>query len=289
MASPLRFLVVEGNTRPVREGYREFQGQTPAEAYAATIAEIEPGSVQDIALPADEGANLPDPAGLDSYDGVFLTGSALNIYDATPEITRQVELMRAIFACKTPVFGSCWGIQVGAVAAGGVVHKNPKGREIGFARRITRTAAGAGHPLLEGRPAMWDAPCTHLDEVAVPPGAMTILASNAVSEVQAAEIRVNGNVFWGVQYHPEFSLATIAYIMRRRADVLVAEGFAETDAVVHVYVDDLEALDARPDRRDLAWRHALDEEVLDPAKRTTELRNFVKYCVKPTRSARGRG
>ena len=114
----LRFLIVEGNTRPARERHAEAYGLTPASSYAAVLQEIEPGILCDIALPADAGANLPDPAGLESYDGVVLTGSALNIYDATPEIMRQVELMRAVFASRTPAFGSCWGIQVGAVAAG---------------------------------------------------------------------------------------------------------------------------------------------------------------------------
>ena len=79
----LRILVVEGNTRPARERHAEASGLTPAASYAAVLQEIEPGILCDIALPADEGANLPDAAGLESYDGVVLTGSALNIYDAT--------------------------------------------------------------------------------------------------------------------------------------------------------------------------------------------------------------
>ena len=33
--------------------------------------------------------------------------------------------------------GSCWGIQMAAVVAGGVIAKNPKGREWGIAKAIT--------------------------------------------------------------------------------------------------------------------------------------------------------
>src|SRR5918993_127862 len=102
---------------------------TPTQSYAATLQEIEKGVLCDIAHPADEGANLPDAGGLQSYDGVVLTGSALNIYDLAPAVTRQIELMRAVYASGTPAFGSCWGVQVGAVAAGGEVRKNPLGRE----------------------------------------------------------------------------------------------------------------------------------------------------------------
>ena len=59
----LRFLVVEGNTRPARERHAEAYGLTPAASYAAVLQEIEPGILCDIALPADEGANLPGRGG----------------------------------------------------------------------------------------------------------------------------------------------------------------------------------------------------------------------------------
>ena len=52
--SALRFLVVEGNTRPAREGHAAAYGLTPSASYAAVLREIEPAIVCDIALPADE-------------------------------------------------------------------------------------------------------------------------------------------------------------------------------------------------------------------------------------------
>ena len=97
----------------------------------------------DIALPADEGSNLPDPSGLESYDGVVITGSALNLWKAEPESMRQVELARAVYKSGTPFFGSCWGLQVATVAAGGSVRENPKGREVLIARDVTLTAGRA--------------------------------------------------------------------------------------------------------------------------------------------------
>jgi GMP synthase (glutamine-hydrolysing) len=284
----LRFLVVEGNTRPARERHAEAYGLTPAQSYAAVLQEIESGILCDIALPADEGANLPDAAGLESYDGIVLTGSALNIYDATPAVTRQVELMRAVYASGTPAFGSCWGLQVGAVAAGGDVHRNARGREVGFARNIAPTDAGRAHPMLAGRPAAYDAPAIHLDVVAAPPDGCTVLAHNRMAGIQAAEIRAGGTL-WGVQYHPEFSLAEIGAILDRRRQLLVDEGFCATLDEAGAYAADLKALHADPSRRDLAWRRGLDDEVLDPARRTAEIRNFVERRVKPEKSRRGRG
>ena len=82
----------------------------------------------------------------------MLTGSHLSIYDRTPDILRQIDLMRAVYASRTPVFGSCWGLQIAAVAAEGDVQRNPLGREVGIARRILPTEAGRSHPMLAGSP-----------------------------------------------------------------------------------------------------------------------------------------
>jgi GMP synthase (glutamine-hydrolysing) len=284
----LRFLVVEGNTRGARETHKAAYGHMPSESYAQTIQDIERDAICDIAFPADEGANLPDRAGLESYDGIVLTGSHLSIYDRTPEILRQIDLMRSIYASRTPSFGSCWGLQVAAVAADGDVQKNPLGREVGFARRLRRTDEGRGHPLLEGRPEVYDAPAIHLDMVTTLPDDATVLATNPVSKVQAAEIRNSGGVFWGVQYHPEFSLAELAVILRKRTDLMIREGFCRTPEEVHAYVADLTTLHEQPSRFDLAWRHGVDAEVLDANRRTREIRNFIEQRVKVQKSARGR-
>jgi len=284
----LRFLIVEGNTRGARQAHKEAYGLMPSESYAAVLQEIERDAVCDLAFPADEGANLPDAAGLESYDGVVLTGSHLNIYDRTPDILRQIDLMRAIYASHTPSFGSCWGLQVAAVAADGDVRPNPKGREVGFARRLTPTEQGRSHPLLAGRPAAFDAPAIHLDTVTALPGDCIVLATNPVSAVQAAEIRMSGGVFWGVQYHPEFSLGELAVILGRRTEILVQEGFCRTPEEAAAYVADLAALHEEPDSFALSWKHGIDAEVLDPERRTREIRNFIEHRVKPQTSARGR-
>ena len=62
----LRFLVVEGNTRGARQAHRQAYGLMPSESYAAVLQEIDGDAVCDLAFPADEGANLPDAAGLES-------------------------------------------------------------------------------------------------------------------------------------------------------------------------------------------------------------------------------
>jgi GMP synthase (glutamine-hydrolysing) len=161
---PPRLLVVEGNTAELRTDHVAVGGQVMSDGYADVLRDLLPEAIVDICYPADPGANLPI-GGLEGYDGVAITGSALNVYDGGPAIEPQIELARAILKSRTPLFGSCWGLQVITVAAGGTVRTNPKGREIGVARRVALTKAGREHPMYAGKGSVFDAVTVHLDEV----------------------------------------------------------------------------------------------------------------------------
>src|SRR5262249_4577472 len=161
---------------------------------------------------------------------------------------------RAVVEAGPPAFGSCWGLQVLTVAAGGAVRKNPKGREIGFGRRMRLTEAGRKHPMYVGKPEVFNAPTVHLDEVETIAPGTTILATNEVSDVQSAEIRVNGAVAWGVQYHPEYPLRELAAIVRRIGQRLISEGFFLDTAEIATFATDLDTLDRDPTVGRLAWR-----------------------------------
>ncbi|KAF0229574.1 MAG: GMP synthase [Beijerinckiaceae bacterium] len=277
----VRFLIIEGNIRDVRESYRAGTGVSPAEGYGNVLLGIAGGGSYDILNATDADASLPKGKMFKDYDAVVITGSALNLWKQEPESMRQVEVARAVYRANVPFFGSCWGLQVAAVAAGGDVQPNPRGREMGFARRITPLAAGLKHPLLAGRPVSFDAPCSHLDEVSTLPPDATLLASNAVSQVQAAEFRFEGGTFWGVQYHPEYSFAELAFLIDRRMGALMNEGFFANEAEKNSYVADLMAVGANPSLNHIAWRYALGPDLLDADQRVTELRNFIEIRVKP--------
>jgi GMP synthase (glutamine-hydrolysing) len=284
----MRILVAESEPPAAREKRRDSVGRSSGETFVERLAHLAPGATCDRVKPADRGAAVPDVSGIQGYDAVFLTGSPLHLYEDTPEIRREIDFMQAVFRSGTPSFGSCAGLQVAVVAAGGSVRSMHDRREAGFARRIARQAAGEGHLLLDGRPPAFDAPAVHTDEVeALPPGG-TLLASNSVTRVQAAEIRHDGGVFWGVQYHPEISLREVAAALRRQSADLIEHGLArdETDVETHAAVVD--ALHREPERRDLAWRLGLNEQVTNESARMTELRNFLAHLVLPTCSARGR-
>jgi GMP synthase (glutamine-hydrolysing) len=269
----LKLLVLEGNTAAGRRRIAESAGATPAESYAAVLRSIAPRAVVDVATPADASLVLPQP--LDAYDGIAITGSALNIYKREVESLRQIDLVREIFARGIPMFGSCWGLQLATVAAGGEVGLNSAGREVAFARRITLTDAGRDHPMHAGRAAIFDAPAIHSDIVTRLPQGAIVTAWNTMCEVQAAEIRFGDGIFWGVQYHPEYRLHDIAAVIRRYGQTLVDEGFFADPGALAQYAADLSALDADGRRGDVAWKLVLNREILNDDCRQTELKNWI--------------
>ena len=229
-----------------------------------------------------DGERLPAGLGLAEFDGVWISGSPLNVYRLDqPSVREQLDLVREIWSLGIPAFGSCWGLQLMVAAQGGTVHLNPRGREIGIARRIQLTEAGRAHGMYAGKGPAFDALCTHEDEVAALPACGVVLASNAVSRVQAAELRDGSRCFWGVQYHPEFEFETIAAIIAMRVDRHIREGLARDEADVAQIVLDFRDMGRVPLRGDLVWKYGLDPAATDPMLRTREFGNWLDAGVLP--------
>lgn len=276
----LHFLVAESETVDQREARRAHAGKSSGESYASTLAQLRPDSDITIVAPADDDAEIMDAAAIGAFDAVFVTGSPLHVYDDTPEVRRQITFMRTVFASGTPSFGSCAGLQLAVAAAGGKVRKMPERMEAGVARRITATEAGRDHPLLAGRPPSWDAPAIHGDEVEELPAGAVLLAGNGVTAIQAAEIRHDGGMFWGVQYHPELAPGEIAIALRRQAADLIEAGLARNDDEVEAMAAKLDALNDAPDRRSASWALGVDRSFAEEASRRLELTNFLDHMVR---------
>lgn len=271
---------MDGNVAKLRARQREMLGYDSGEGYRRILNRIDPAITADIVLPADADISLPAGVSLADYDGATMTGSALNIYDGGPAIERQVSLAQAVFAAGVPFFGSCWGLQVGVTAAGGRVHRNPLGREFGFARRIELTDAGRAHGLYAGKPPVFEAPTVHLDSIAVlPPGAVA-LAHNDVS-LQAAAFVCQRGTFWGVQYHPEYDPIDIGAVAERYGMRLVDEHFFEDETALHDFAAEMKRLQTNPRDPVLNWKYGLGPGVTDEAMRLRELSNWLKAQVTP--------
>lgn len=237
-------------------------------------------NVQCTPLNIADGEPLPIGIALMDFDGVMIPGSPLHAYDKALAVTRQIEFVRAAYAAGVPVWGSCWGLQLATVALGGSVRRNPRGRELPIARSISVTEAGRVHPLFASRPLVFDALCSHLDEVETLPANAEVLAANELSSVQAMVVRNRrGGSFCGTQYHPEHTLAVSAALMEIRATELVEEGFAGKPTEIVAMAADFRTLAATPLRRDLIWRYGIASEITDPLRRTTEIGNWLKTVV----------
>jgi GMP synthase (glutamine-hydrolysing) len=286
----LNILVADGNDRAGRAEHVAATGRTSAEAYAEILralseAQAGPPCTCTLITPADADAALPPGLDLSAYAGLVVTGSALKIGDGAPEVTRQIALLRAALAAGLSVFGSCWGMQVAAVACGGTAGPNPKGGEYGFARDLAPTEAGARHPLLAGRPARFDAPAVHGDAVLTLPGHATLLAANACS-IQAIAIAHGPGVFWGTQYHPELDLDVLAAMLRTGASDVVAAGQCPDPAAVDTFAADLARLHAdRTGHPELLARHRLDGQITQDANRRREIGNFLAGLAVPRAAA----
>jgi GMP synthase (glutamine-hydrolysing) len=249
--------------------------------FAAAVQLHHPG-VRCTLLNIADGETLPFGTTLSDFDGVMVPGSPLHIYDPTPCVTRQIDFARAAFAAGVPVWGSCWGLQLATVALEGSVRRNPRGRELPIARAITVTETGRTHPLLASRPTVFDALCSHLDEIETLPPGSQVLAANELSSIQAIAVQTpwRGS-FHGTQYHPEHTLAISAALIEMRAAELVEEGFGTEPAEIVAIAADYRALAKEPTRRDLIWRYGVASEIMDPIRRTTEIGNWLRTVVKP--------
>ena len=283
---PLRFLVIDGYTKQARDQLQSGGASVAADLYVAMLKKCTPWPVEtEIVFPSDPNVSLPQDAELKSFDGVAWTGCSLCLNDNIPEVERQVQFAKHAFEVGVPSFGSCWAAQIAIVAAGGKVAVNPKGREMGIARKIQLTREGRSHPLYEGKSAVFDAFISHDDEIThLPPGAVC-LATNSWTRVQAVAVTHCGTSFWGLQYHPEYDLHEMARLTYCRIEKLIRYGFFRGEQDAHEYVDRLEALHGDPSRKDIAWQLGIDADVMNEDVRLMEVRNWISRLVLPGRLA----
>ena len=279
-------LVVDGYAKEGREDLRSGGATTAGELYSQMLEKCSPGVQVDILYPADPGASLPRGAGLEQYDGIAWTGSSLTVHKPDEKVTPQIEFCKAAFDAQVPGFGSCWAAQIAAVAAGGRCDENPKGREMGIARKIRLSADGRAHPLYNGKKSVFDAWISHDDEITHLPASGVLLSSNDFTQVQSISVTHKGGVFWGLQYHPEYDIHEMARLCYCRKQKLTDKGFFRDVEAAQAFVDQLEALHQDPSRKDLAWLLGIDEDIMNEDIRLAEVRNWIEHLVIPTMARR---
>jgi GMP synthase (glutamine-hydrolysing) len=142
------------------------------------------------------------------------------VTDREPWTLRGEELLRRLVAARVPVLGICYGHQMLGQALGGLVEKNPHGREIGTVKveQLESDPILGALPLHEGR--RYPINATHVDAVTrLPPGAR-LLAKTTLDPNSAVRF---GEHTWGVQFHPEFDSEVMRAYIETRRELLLAE------------------------------------------------------------------
>lgn len=274
-----RLLIMEGNTIARQKDAAALGCRSASAVYMESIASHFPTIDMDVINAADRDQALPPGTSFEDYDGLVISGSGLRAFDQTFEVTNQIELLKAFSKTGLPILGSCWGLQIAAIAGGGSVAASPNGREFGFARKLLLNAAGRAHPYFKNKPDVFDSPCIHYDEVDRLPCGSEVLCSNAHSHVQGAIVPVGKSEVWAVQYHPEFDLAQLSMLMELYNTDMVKQGFFANEAECAAYKDKLDRLCANPSDGPSAWQLGIDGDVLDDKMRRAEIINWINHQI----------
>lgn len=236
----MRLLIVEGNSKKIWSKSEKRGGVPYHKRFQSMLKLLQPEAEVEVVFPSENDILLPSINKLKSFDGILWTGSSLYINDSSPVVTRQLTFAEDAFESGVPIYGSCWGLQIATMVAGGQVSTSPKGRELGISKPIELTQAGKTHPCFQGRKKNFNVLCIHLDEVIKPPKNSIVLAKNDHSEIQAITFRYKNSDFFGVQYHPEFHGTDLAFIVRQMSATLVSEGMFSTEKMANDFASKLE-------------------------------------------------
>lgn len=214
---PAPFLIIQTGT-PVppldrRGGFPQWIGHAAAlRADEVVMVDVAGGGV----LPAHGG-----------FAGIVVTGSPAMVTERADWSERSARWLRGAAEAGRPILGICYGHQLLAHALGGRVGPNPNGREMGTIE-VRRTPVAASDRLFGALPARFPAQATHQQSVLELPARTDRLAVSGLDACQAFRW---GDAAWGVQFHPEFTVAHMRGYIRARAEALREEG-ADPEAML---------------------------------------------------------
>jgi GMP synthase (glutamine-hydrolysing) len=264
----MRLLIVEGNREETRIKRESFGIRPYHLIFKEMIHFLEPAAQVDIVFPAHIDKKLPTSLELKKFDGILWTGSSLSVLDDTPSVTSQLNFGEDIFNSGVPFYGSCWGLQIATVVAGGKVGKSKNGLELGVSKPIKLTNSGKKSSFFKKRRNEFNALCIHYDEITKIPENSVILAENSHSEVQALTISYKKSNFFGVQYHPEFKNSDMALISSFLVKKLTESKFFTSREEAENFISVL------------SDKNKLPEEIVDFKLHSQEIGAWLKHIKK---------
>lgn len=173
--------------------------QHQAECPAARLADwLDEAGARLVTVRPDLGARLPAP---DQLDGLIVLGGIMGAGDddEAPWLPGVRNLIRRAADARVPTLGVCLGHQLIAVALGGRVARNPRGKQYGLLP-VGYTPQAATDPLFGALPPGTRGVHSNNDVVLDVPTGAVALATAPSGELQAARFAPS---VWGVQWHPE--------------------------------------------------------------------------------------
>ena len=216
-----KILLVEGNLREENQSFTDGGIKTHTESLKDSISFFTNKIELDVVNPSSD-MNLTEVTeDLTKYDGMIWGGSSLNIYNDTVEIRRQIDFMRECQKKIKNILAICWGLQVAATVAGGVVKRCNKGAHRGIAHNVKINENGLSHPLYKNKNQTFNTPAFNFDEVATLPNNSILLSSNEINNVMGVNFKNEISNIWGIQYHPEISYDKMISLIHFRKDRLL--------------------------------------------------------------------
>ncbi len=268
----MNILIVDGNDQQSSNDYLNEGMNTQYTEYKKVLLELSKKKLNiEIIHPAWNDNFMRQGINLKDFDGIIWTGSVLNIYDMTSSITRQIELAKTLMKMKNRIFGSCWGLQILATAAGGKVRKNPNGLEAVIGKEITLNHEGINHSMYKNKPNIFDSFCWHYDEIEKVPENSQILASNYFSKVQSLIFKRGESNIWAVQYHPEFNPYWISQLMRVRKKILLENLIYKNDKEFDQIIRYFSNIKLNNNKKDLG----INDSLINNNIRYIEIKNWL--------------
>ena len=216
-----KILLVEGNLREENQSFTDGGIKTHTESLKDSINFFTNKLELDVVNPSSD-MNLAEVTkDLTKYDGMIWGGSSLNIYNDTVEIRRQIDFMKECQKKIKNILAICWGLQVAATVAGGVVKRCNKGAHRGIAHNIKINKNGLSHPLYKNKNETFNTPAFNFDEVATLPNNSILLSSNEINNVMGVNFKNGISNIWGIQYHPEITYDKMISLIHFRKDRLL--------------------------------------------------------------------
>lgn len=190
------------------EGPAALETWVRQRGYALSVTEL----WKDIALPQ-----------LDDFDGLFILGGPMNVYETEKYrwlADEQRFIARAVLQRK-PTLGICLGAQLLAVVLGGKVAEMLD-KEIGWFP-VDLTPAGSESYLFRNFPDRFPAFHWHGDSFSIPPGAVHV----ARSEVCAEQGFFYENHAVGLQFHLESDKQSITTLLQHCGEDISRRDFIQ--------------------------------------------------------------